>query len=372
MSASAPPPGFVPPPPPPGLNYIAAIKPSLTLLMIGTVWSSMLIPLLIALVFFSNRTLRRQPLFIMNLISVLAGITLGIMNVYLEATAMLSPLTPIKGSIFIGFVCLNLYLPVYMDIILLFRLYVVYPPRSLSWLRRAVVFGPPILFKIIRIANLMVFLIKWTRLINGRDSPLEAGQALWGSQPWTKIEWFFQVFDNCYASTLFILRVQKGRTVNSQTSASTGGKKQSHASKLQSLFFIALGNFVFPCMLSLVQLIFLFRDPNFLDGTYVFITNCYVEIIGVLLATIWVAGGQWAEDHQLSGTNTTHLSTMRYDTPKMIRIGRSVVTDSTVGRSTVDGDHGMELDAFRAAPRKFSGSEDRAFDGSGKEGNNEV
>ncbi|KAF8189770.1 hypothetical protein K438DRAFT_1592698, partial [Mycena galopus ATCC 62051] len=159
---------------------LGGIQPSLSLLMIGTVWSSMLIPLLVILLVFSNAGIRRKPLFIMNFISVLAGIVLGILNVYLEATAILSPLTPISASAFIGFTSLVLYLPVFMDTILIFRLFAVYPPQTISWPCRLVVFGPPILFKIIRVSNLIVFLVKWTRLVRGHDNPLEAGQALWG------------------------------------------------------------------------------------------------------------------------------------------------------------------------------------------------
>ncbi|KAJ7157788.1 hypothetical protein C8R46DRAFT_1112969 [Mycena filopes] len=351
---------LVPPPPPPGFNYIAAIKPSLSLLMIGTVWSSMLIPLLVILLLFSNSEMRRKPIFIMNLIAVLAGIVLGAMNVYLETTAIISPLTPIKGSVFIGFVSTQLYLPVFMDTILLVRLFIVYPPQTISWPGRLLVFGPPILFKLVRVSNLAVFLVQWTPLVKGTDSPLQAGQAFWGTQPWTKIEWFFQVFDNCYASVLFLLRVHQGRVVNFQSGAiGTTGKTDSHASKLRSLFFIAVGNFVFPCLLSLVQLIFVFRNPNFLDGTYVFFTNCYVEIIGVLLATIWVAGGHWSEQNS-SGSKSTEISVMRYDRGPKIRIGHSVGTmDSSAQQSTtigdVAGDEGVEMVAFKAAPRAYAG-----------------
>ncbi|KAJ6613934.1 hypothetical protein B0H10DRAFT_2269227 [Mycena sp. CBHHK59/15] len=358
--------GFLPPPPPPGLNYIAAIKPSLTLLMIGTVWSSMLIPLLIVLLLFSNSSLRRQPLFIMNVISVFAGIVLGIMNIYLETTAIVSPLTPIKASVFIGYTAIVLYLPVFMDTILFVRLLAVYPPQSISWVRRVVVFGPPITFKIVRVSNLVVFLVKWAQLVKGSDTPLFAGQALWGTQPWTKIEWFFQVFDNFYTSILFLLRVHKGRNLNSQSGAlNSGGKKSSHSAKLRNLFYIALGNFVFPCMLSLVQLIFLFRDPSFLDGTYVFLTNCYVEIIGVLLATIWVAGSHWSEQHNFSAS--TQISAIRYNGPQ-IRIGKSVVTDSAIDESTVGAGNLVEMDTFRNAP-KYGESEhvDMDTDGHGKQ-----
>ena len=38
------------------------------------------------------------------------------------------------------------------------------------------------------------------------------------------------------------------------------------------------------------MLILAFRDSSFLDGSYIIYTNNYVEIIGVLLATIWAAG----------------------------------------------------------------------------------
>lgn len=97
---------------------------------------------------------------------------------------------------FIGNLTLILFIPVLIDTILIVRLFAVYPPRSISWPRRCVVFGPPITFKIIRTANLIVFLVKWTKFIKTGESPLFAGQVLWGDQPWTKIEWFFQVCDN--------------------------------------------------------------------------------------------------------------------------------------------------------------------------------
>ncbi|KAK7048096.1 hypothetical protein R3P38DRAFT_2505659 [Favolaschia claudopus] len=340
---------FVPPPPPPGLNYLAAIQPSLTTLMTGTVWSSMLIPLLVVLLLFSTSGMRRKPLFILNLFAVLTGIALGIINVYLGVTEILSPLTVIPGSLVMGYVSMILYLPVYMDTILLVRLFVVYPPHTISWSRRLVVFGPPILFKLIRASVLIVYLVKWTRLVQGHDNPLQAGELLWGSLPYTKIEWFFQVFDNCYASVLFLLRVQKGRGLF--THVKSVGLSSSHASKLRSLFFIALGNFVFPCMLSLVQLIYVFRQPESLNGIYVFLSNCYVEIIGVLMATIWVAGGQWSESASSSSEDPNRISTIRYKEGTQIHIGRSVVQE------TITGDRALELDGFQAAHGKEGSSE---------------
>ena len=57
-----------------------------------------------------------------------------------------------------------------------------------------------------------------------------------------------------------------------------------------------MSNFVFPVILSIIQLVFIFRDPDFLKGTYIYLTNSFVEIIGVLLATVWTSGSHWKSD----------------------------------------------------------------------------
>lgn len=72
------------PPPPPGLNYIAALGPLINLLMIGTVWSAMLVPLLVTLFVFSTRELRRRPVFAMSVIAILLGLFEGAANIYCE------------------------------------------------------------------------------------------------------------------------------------------------------------------------------------------------------------------------------------------------------------------------------------------------
>lgn len=75
--------------PPAGLNFVAAIEPSLNLLMIGTVWSSFLVPIAIALFFFSTPALRRRPVFILNVVSVACGLVLGALNIYNEVSVSL-------------------------------------------------------------------------------------------------------------------------------------------------------------------------------------------------------------------------------------------------------------------------------------------
>lgn len=84
-------PTFIPVPPP-GTNWIAAIQPSLALTMIGTVFTSILASLLLALFAFSSRTLRRRPVFALNILSILLGMTAGIINAYVEVTHVLTDL----------------------------------------------------------------------------------------------------------------------------------------------------------------------------------------------------------------------------------------------------------------------------------------
>jgi hypothetical protein len=56
-----------------------------------------------------------------------------------------------------------------------------------------------------------------------------------------------------------------------------------------------VSNFVFPVILSIFQLVFIFRNPNFLKVAYIYVTNGFVEIIGVLLATIWTSSSHWSD-----------------------------------------------------------------------------
>ena len=70
------------PPPPPGLNYVAAIEPSLIILLIDVTFSSFLVPTLIVMFYFSTRTTRRKPVFIMNVISIVLALALAAINTY--------------------------------------------------------------------------------------------------------------------------------------------------------------------------------------------------------------------------------------------------------------------------------------------------
>ena len=49
---------------------------------------------------------------------------------------------------------------------------------------------------------------------------------------------------------------------------------------------------------------YIFSDDDFLHGTYVFFVNIHVQILGVLLATIWSSGSQQPNATLPMGANT--------------------------------------------------------------------
>lgn len=66
-----------PPPPPPGLNYILPIKIAVRDLLIAHSFSILLVALLIALLYFSTQRSRRNPVFLLNVFTVLLALAVG-------------------------------------------------------------------------------------------------------------------------------------------------------------------------------------------------------------------------------------------------------------------------------------------------------
>jgi hypothetical protein len=64
----------------------------------------------------------------------------------------------------------------------------------------------------------------------------------------------------------------------------------SYPAQLRALFWIAASNFVFPVFFDIAKYILMFRDTaDYNVYLIVVITDIYVEIIGVLFATVWAA-----------------------------------------------------------------------------------
>ncbi|KAJ6561505.1 hypothetical protein DFH09DRAFT_921028 [Mycena vulgaris] len=285
MSTPTAPPNGIPLPPP-GTNWLAVIQPSMAFLMIGTVFSSLLIPMLVALLFFSTSDSRRLVIFNLNVLAIVMGIFTGAINGYCEIHNILSPLNPVSSSLFDAYAFMSFFLPFIVESILVLRLLAVYPYSTTPIRKFILVFTFPVIVKLVRIINLAVFMRKYVILTRTVASPLVAGDVFHQVAP--KIEWTSQLLDNAYSSSIFIQRLQIHQS----------GK---FSDRLRALFLISLSNFVFPCLLSLAQLILLFRDPNYLPSLWVAQVNGYVNIIFVVFATVWASGTNWNEPQISTG-----------------------------------------------------------------------
>ncbi|KAI0742341.1 hypothetical protein C8Q80DRAFT_1273030 [Daedaleopsis nitida] len=282
-------------PPPPGTNYIVAVEPSLNLLIIVIVWTSFLVPIAIALFLFSTHALRRRPVFILNLISVSLGLLHGALYTYNQTRSIL--LLPIPTVLLTILALLTFLIPMFAELILIVRVLAVYPPSRLTLTARVAVYAPTCVFKIARLVNAVIFIVRW-------------------------IEWFLMLFDDSYTSLLFLYRLREGshRTsqIQNRTIMISNTSIWTYSSRLKALFWIAVSNFVFPVILNIAQLVLVFRDKSFLNNSYLFMVSMYIQIIGVLLATIWCTGTRWVDDGDgnLDGNASRrrgpHLSSLRF------------------------------------------------------------
>lgn len=274
----------VPPPPPPGLNYLAAIQPALVDIMIGHTFTVILVPLLVAMFYFSNEHSRRQPIFILNVLNLCLAFSVGIMGDSRAVNTMLSPTHPYPVSYDIIMGALGAVQTILVDTILLFRICSVYPPRYLIWQRFVALVSLPVLLKVLRVINLFLFIAALTRAAKGPNAEA-ALAALWVAAPYLKIEWFAQLVDNIYASSVFLWTLWSKR--KNKRGSVTGNVKLSFRMRLQTLFWIALSNFTIPALFSVAQIIVIYREVDPVVINQIILANTSIAVIGVVFATVW-------------------------------------------------------------------------------------
>ncbi|KAL4261000.1 hypothetical protein AB1N83_009028 [Pleurotus pulmonarius] len=287
------------------VQFIEGIHPCLNFIAIGTAWSGCLIPLLVMLLYFSTPALRRQPIFLMNFFSVAVGIGFNLGLAVYNINVILHPEKAGDTSGSIAVLACAITLPVFIDIILAFRLYVVLPRSSTSKRMLCVVFVPLALFKIARLINIGLFMKKLSILLRSNDPSASLGSGFERFNPNHKIEWFLLVLDNCYASGIFLWKLGMG-----SRSAKSSGIVSSAKDTLKRLFYLATASFVFPCILGIGQLVFAFEGKG-AYASYIFFTNVNVEIVCSLLATLWCAQNRWAEQNALHRPETTRISSFK-------------------------------------------------------------
>lgn len=185
-----------PPPPPPGLNYIAAIRPSLNFILVLTPLGSMLVPLILALFFFSPPQARRHPVFILNILACCSGICEAATNAALETKQILFPLQPISKELLTSVIAFSIVSPLFIDSILLFRILAFYPLNITPNRQFLAIFALPILVKCGRFIAVVMYLYQFTHSSGNLPNVLLAAQSTWPKNPYIISEWSLQMIDN--------------------------------------------------------------------------------------------------------------------------------------------------------------------------------
>lgn len=187
-----------PPPPPPGLNYIAAIRPSLNFILVLTPLGAVLVPLVLTLLFLSTPRARRHPVFILNILACCSGICEAAINAALETKQILYPLEPVSKGLLTAVIAFSIVSPVFIDSILLFRVLAFYPPHVTPRRTLAAILALPILVKCGRFVAVVMYLHQFTHSSGLLPNVLLAAQSTWPRNPYIMTEWSLQMVDNLW------------------------------------------------------------------------------------------------------------------------------------------------------------------------------
>ncbi|EKM56770.1 uncharacterized protein PHACADRAFT_254086 [Phanerochaete carnosa HHB-10118-sp] len=312
----------VPPPPPPGLNYIAPLRIAVRDLLIAHSFSILLVSLLIALLYFSTKQSRRQPIFLLNVFTILLALSVGALIDYQTIQTIIAPLDPTPLSFNIAIGVLGAVQSIIIDSILLVRLVSVYPPSYVGKRIFALILAVPVLLKVGRIINLCLFI---KALADATKDPATANlliARIWENAPYLKIEWFAQLFDNSYASGFFLYRLMlHNKEANRVMSRKTS--ETSFTDTIRTLLWVAATNFVVPVLFSLAQIIVVYRDIDVLVVNDIVLVNTSIAVIGVVFATVWAGTAQWAQGQSRTALDASEPS--------------RVVFQNTLGGSSAEG-----------------------------------
>ncbi|KAJ7130731.1 hypothetical protein C8R43DRAFT_1024758 [Mycena crocata] len=303
-------------------GYVEAIRPAFTFILIPPIFSAMLVPLLIMLFALSTPQTRRGPIFILNVISISLGITLGALSAHLAMESILFPFTGISVIEDVVFTILDVWLSWLTEAVLLVRIAVAFPRAQLPLL-----LAFPIAIKIGRAVINILFSIQWTRkiLAGGAVNQFTIIQNL--NLVWFKSAFVLELVDNSYVSGLFLWRLAKrGHLFNGSKIGrfTSSNGKRSYTSRLQSLFWIASTNFVFPLIFSVSEIIAIFLEKVILSAS-LHTVNVYVAIISTVFATIWSSTASF-EAATSSGGTTVSYSTAGEARPVVLQMDRMTAT----------------------------------------------
>ncbi|KAI0365823.1 hypothetical protein BV20DRAFT_1056098 [Pilatotrama ljubarskyi] len=307
-----------------GLSTAVDLGSSLSILLVGTVVSSFLIPISTALMYSTMPKSRGRPQYPMIFASLALGLGEGGLNVYNQVCAITRK--PVLPAITTTYAFVHLFLPLLTGSVLLFRVRTEHPPRRLSWLRWVFLYGPIIVIKLARLVVLVAIAVSWTSNTQNLPGAVQGGlDALSAvNRLPTQVKWALQVADTLFTSVLFFTRLRRGQKTGRRASGCADTEVQSFFARAKALFWNAVSSFVFPVLLNLVQFALVLVQNGVLQFPSISAANNQAGIIGMVFATVWAPGSGGGSRE----TSPAHLAMTRR---RRLRGARPPVQPQTSG-----------------------------------------
>ncbi|KAI6012715.1 hypothetical protein F5J12DRAFT_891034 [Pisolithus orientalis] len=263
-------------------GFVSGIHPAFVITVANTAFSASLFTLFVVLLALSTKESRRRVIFRLNVFAICIVLTMGIVIGFCNGKIVVGRLYWMPPSVPIAAVAFTVFPPLLCDSILLSRLFALYPLRSTSSATLLKILAFPFCVKSARVVVLTLFLNDYVRSATTAPGLLWGEDATWFRNPRLIAEWTLQIADN--SLFLYNLYVRAGSVTRQ------GGM----TARIRQVFYISAANFVLPLIFSIV-LIILFATPRLLAiGELLWLINGYVTALGVLCATLWFSGSEWA------------------------------------------------------------------------------
>ncbi|KAJ6571263.1 hypothetical protein B0H19DRAFT_1231135 [Mycena capillaripes] len=303
-------------------TFVLAIRPAIAFILITTILGTILVPLLILLFALSTPQTRRRPVFILNVLAVSLGLITTAVSLHFQILGILAPFSPISVAENLAYVFLDTWMPWFSEAVLLLRIATVFPRHKLPLL-----LAFPIIVKAGRVAVNILYCVTWTRLLLAGAGSQYAVLSEFPPSLY-KAAFFLELVDNSYVSFLFLWKLAQHRkprfggvAMERFTSSDSKGST-SYASKLQTLFWIASTNFVFPLVFVLVEIVMVFAGTATVIFSGVDVVKTYVTIISTTFATVWSSTSSFKEAISQQDTNAS-------STAVAVNLNHIIVTKTT-------------------------------------------
>ncbi|KAI0034639.1 hypothetical protein K488DRAFT_45106 [Vararia minispora EC-137] len=191
---------------PDGFVSTAIVTHQLNIILIVAPLGAMLIPIVCTLFAFTPSTIRRRPVFLLNVFACILGIAQAVITVVLNYQILASPSEPFTVATYLFKIATLLVPPVFVDTIVMFRFLAFFPIQLTARRTLLGVLFFPVACKVARLILIAVFLGTYPagRLAGPRSLAVE--NLIWGQGPIVAAIFGMQALDNAYVHYLCLER----------------------------------------------------------------------------------------------------------------------------------------------------------------------